>query len=194
MSRPKAVGGQHMAGAARCMLIAAAALMAMAGLARAQLLSLPPGGPIALIGDEPSYLDLGLGSYSAFDHDGKFRTVDGRAEFRFGQKLFYFGPAAGIVANGYGGVDGFAGIYTDIRLGPFRLTPLTSISLYHHGDSHDKNLSGLIEFRSEVTLSYELPGGMRIGLVAAHMSNANIYRRNPGENDFMASLAFPLGF
>jgi lipid A 3-O-deacylase len=193
MSRPNARKGGRWGLLSRLVPAVVGVLLAASGIARAQLLSLPPAGPIALLGDEPSYLDLGLGSYSALDHNGRFNSFMGRAEFRFGEKLFYIGPAVGLVANADGGVDGFAGIYTDIQLGPFDLTPLTSVGLYHHGASDDKDLGGAVEFRTELTLSYRLPGGVRIGVGAAHMSNANIYRRNPGENDFLASVAFPLG-
>jgi len=36
------------------------------------------------------------------------RTGEGRIEFRYGEKLFYIGPAAGVLVNGKGGVYGYA--------------------------------------------------------------------------------------
>ena len=78
-------------------------------------------------GDEPSYLDFGVGAFNAVFRHGQPATAEGRIEFRYGEKLFYIGPAVGLLANARGGVFGYGGLYSDIAFGRFILTPLAGL-------------------------------------------------------------------
>lgn len=175
-------------------LLAAVAMVGGIAAGSAQAQDLPLFGPVYLAGDGPTYLDLALGDYAALDDHPHYRTLGGRAELRFGDKFLFLGPAVGAAINAHGAVEGYAGIYTELHIGPIVITPLTSIGVYHHGDSADKNLHGALEFRSELMASYQFDNGMQLGAMFAHMSNANIYPYNPGENELMVRFALPLTF
>ena len=56
-------------------------------------------------------------------------------ELRGGNKLWYFGPPAGVVFNTDGGVYGYGGIYADVQWGPVVLTPQAGIGAHHQGES-----------------------------------------------------------
>ncbi len=92
-----------------------------------------PPRPLQVIADEPSYIDLAAGAFDIQGHRELPMAPEGRGEFRFGRKLFYVGPAAGVLANTQGGVFGYAGFYADFAWDRFVLTPLGAIGAYHRG-------------------------------------------------------------
>ena len=174
-------------------LLALLALLGLGGSAAfAQSPTRPADRGLQALGDEPSYLDLGVGAFDLQGHRESPPTAEGRVEFRYGQKLFYLGPAAGLLVTTRGGVFGYAGFYTDIVWGRFVLTPLGAVGFYRRGASED--LGGTFQFRTSADLAYEFDGGSRLGLQIAHVSNAGIYKRNPGENEALATYALPLPF
>jgi lipid A 3-O-deacylase len=161
------------------------------GAARGQSVASGPAiGPLHLAGDEPSYLDFGVGAFNIQDHNYSPATGEGRIEFRYGKKLFYLAPALGLLANAQGGVFGYAGVYTDLVFGRFVLTPLGAVGGYHRGGSED--LGGTFQFRLSANLAYELDDHSRIGLQFAHISNADIHNLNPGDNELLVTYAIPL--
>jgi len=80
-----------------------------------------------VLGDEPSYLDLAAGVFDIPIHRGAVTTGEGRVEFRYGGKLFYIGPAVGLLVNGKGGVYGYGGFYADIAFDRLVVTPLAAV-------------------------------------------------------------------
>ena len=42
-------------------------------------------------------------------------------------------------------------------------------------------------------LAYRFDNGHRLGVRAAHISNASIHERNPGEEELLLTYSFPLG-
>lgn len=141
-------------------------------------------GPVEVLGDSRHYIDAGAGVFDFQDKDDKISAA-GRFELRIGKKFHFVGPAIGLLANTDGGVYGYAGIYADFVYGRFVLTPVLSIGGYRQGNSMD--LGGVFEFRESLGLAYRIDGRSRIGIEIAHVSNANIYSVNPGENDIMAT-------
>jgi hypothetical protein len=133
-------------------------------------------GGIRLVDDSPHYLNLAVGSFEAFDDQDN--ALAGQVEFRFGRKLFYLGPLVGLLANGDGGVIGYAGIYLDLALGNFILSPQTGVGAYEKGSS--KELGGTFEFISGLGLSYQFADRSRLGFRYEHISNANLHENNPG--------------
>lgn len=131
---------------------------------------------VRLLGDGPHYLNLAVGSFEFLDDQNA--VLNGQVEFRFGRKLASIGPLAGALANLDGGVIGYAGIYLDLALGSFVLSPQTGISVYERGDG--KNLGGSFEFISGLSLSCEFADRSRLGLRYLHVSNADLYDTNPG--------------
>jgi len=162
------------------------------GAALAQSPSNPAERGLQLLGDEPSYLDFGVGVFNNQGHNHSPATPEGRVEFRYSEKLFYFGPAAGLLVNTRGGVFGYAGIYTDIAWGRFVLTPLGGFGLYSRGSGED--LGGTFQFRLSANLAYEFDGRSRLGVQFAHISNAGIHAKNPGDDELLLTFALPLPF
>lgn len=147
-------------------------------------------GGLSVRGDAPHYLDVGAG---VFDLRATFEDSEGsaagRLEVRGGKKLWFLGPAAGLMSNTDGGVFGYGGIYADIAFGRFVVTPLVAIGGYRQGDS--KNLGGVFQFRQSLGLSYQFQNRHRLGLSVTHSSNAGIYDNNPGVEELYVTYAFP---
>lgn len=164
-----------------------------AGIDAAQAQSTRPmdAGP-QLLGNGPSYIDLGAGAFDIQGHRESPTNPEGRVEFRYGQKFLYFGPLAGVLATTRGGVFGYAGFYTDIVWGRFVLTPVGAFGFYHRGS--DENLGGVFQFRTSANVAYEFDGGSRLGFQFAHISNAGIHKANPGDNEMLVTYGLPLPF
>jgi lipid A 3-O-deacylase len=151
-------------------------------------------GPIALRGDAPSYLELGAGVYDLVGDAHRHMTAAGTLEFHYGRKLFGIGPMAGIIQNIRGGGMVYAGFYSDFAIGPIIITPQAGAGAWWHGGSDDENLGGTWEFRLGLNVAYEFQNKSRLGVRLGHISNKDMYRKNPGDNDVMLTYAFPLGF
>jgi lipid A 3-O-deacylase len=149
--------------------------------------------PIALATEEPSYLELSAGVYDILGDHGLHETFGADAEFHFGQKLFFIGPAVGVIADARGGGMVYAGFYSDLALGPVIVTPLAGIGAWWHGSHQDENLGGTFEFRLSLAAAYEFADRSRLGLRFGHISSAGINKRNPGENDLMMIYDAPFG-
>jgi lipid A 3-O-deacylase len=169
-------------------------LALLAGEARADGSGLDLG-PIQIKGDEPSYGDLGLGAFNIQRHRESPTDGEGHIELRYGRKLFYLGPALGFLGDTRGGFFGYGGFYSDVALGPFVLTGLAGAGGYDRGSSADSiDLGGTFEFRLSADLAYEFDDESRFGVQFAHISNAGLHDRNPGENELLLTYAVPLRF
>ena len=77
----------------------------------------------------------------------------------------------------------YSGIEWNVEIGPFDFTPSFAPGLYDKGDG--KDLGHIIEFKSEVQLSYGLSESTSFGASYNHVSNASIGDKNPGANSYM---------
>jgi hypothetical protein len=146
-------------------------------------------GPVQVLGDGPSYLDFAAGAFNAQGNRDSSATAEARLEFRYGRKLWIFGPAVGVLGNLQGGVYAYGGIYSDLRWGRIVVTPLAGAGAYHRGGSED--LGGVFQFRLSLGIAYEFTDSSRLGLQIAHLSNANIHDKNPSENELLLTYAIP---
>ncbi|QBQ55308.1 acyloxyacyl hydrolase [Nitrosococcus wardiae] len=146
-------------------------------------------GDIEFLGNEPSYLDLGAGAFNFNDDE---TSAAGYIEYRYGKKLLFIGPVIGLMANTDGGVFGYGGIYANLKYQKLIITPLATLGGYHQGGS--KDLGGTFQFKTGINFAYQFDGGSRLGIRLAHVSNANIHDRNPGENEIFLTYALPLAF
>jgi hypothetical protein len=142
-------------------------------------------GGVELRGQAPHYVEVGAGVFDLGDDD----SVAGRIELKGGNKLWFLGPAIGLLANTDGGVFGYGGVYADIAYGNFVLTPFFALGGYAEGDGPD--LGGVFQFRSSIALSYEFASKARLGLSFAHISNADIYDENPGAEEIYVFYSMP---
>ena len=71
-------------------------------------------------------------------------------------------------------------------LGDLIFTPSFAPGLYHEGDG--KDLGHVLEFKSEIQLSYKLSKDANIGFSYNHISNASLGDKNPGANSYEFNL------
>ncbi len=170
------------------------------------LIMLPPGqaaaqsendgslrlSPAGLATPDPSYVELGAGAYDLIGDHAKLETFAASAEFHFARKLFFIGPAIGVIGDARGGGMVYAAFYGDIPLGPVIVTPLAGLGAWWKGGRTDENLGGTFQFRLSLETAYQFDGGSRLGVRFGHISSADINKHNPGENDLMLTYGLPL--
>lgn len=145
-------------------------------------------GPIVVHGSEADHLSVGAG---VFDFRRHSAAAAGTVEYRFGRKLFMIGPALGLMANADGGLFGYAGVYADLSHENFYITPQAGLGGYREGDGPD--LGGAFQFRLSLDFAWRFANGHRLGIRAAHISNAYTHDINPGEEELLLMYSFPLG-
>jgi lipid A 3-O-deacylase len=80
----------------------------------------------------------------------------------------------------------YSGIEWNIDMGSFEFTPSFTPGLYHEGDG--KDLGHVLEFKTEVQLSYTLSNRTSFGMSYNHVSNASLGDKNPGANSYEFNL------
>ena len=169
-------------------LLGALSLMASAACADgASTTAFAHLGPIVVHGNEADNLLLGAGLFDLRDDTSGAGTV----EYRFGRKVFLVGFALGLMANTDGGLFGYVGAYADLSYKKLYVTPQLAMGGYGEGSSTD--LGGVFQFRESLDLAYRFDNGHRLGIRAAHISNAAIHDINPGEEELLLTYSFPIG-
>lgn len=131
-------------------------------------------------GDLPRVI-AGVGIFDVA-RDGE---TEGRVEFRLGRSFLIFNPMVGVLGTASGATYGYAGLNFDVNLpGPYDFALNSAVGAYHRGDG--RNLGGVIEFRSGIEFHYSMLKFVGLGVGYHHISNASLYKRNPGAN----SLSF----
>ena len=77
----------------------------------------------------------------------------------------------------------YTGVQAQYKLGILNITPSFTPGLYHEGDG--KDLGHMLEFKSEVQLSFDLSKNTELGFSYNHLSNASLGDKNPGANSYM---------
>ena len=81
----------------------------------------------------------------------------------------------------------YSGIEWNVDMGGGLIfTPSFAPGLYHEGDG--KDLGHVLEFKSEVQLSYDASNRTSVGFSYNHVSNASLGDKNPGANSYMFNL------
>ena len=80
----------------------------------------------------------------------------------------------------------YTGIEWNMDMGGMVFTPSFAPGLYHEGDG--KDLGHILEFKSEVQLSYESSDSTSFGVSYNHVSNASLGDKNPGANSYMLNF------
>ncbi len=145
-------------------------------------------GNFELLGDSPHYLEPGIGAFDFNTEGDGEESAAAKVDLRFGKKFYFVGPALGLMANIDGGVFGYGGLYFDLVYRKFVATPLLGLGGYHQGDS--KDLGGIFQFRSAMTIAYQLDARSRLGFHVGHISNRKIHDDNPGEEEIYLTYAF----
>ncbi len=77
----------------------------------------------------------------------------------------------------------YTGIEWNVDMGELVFTPSFAPGLYHEGDG--KDLGHILEFKSEIQLSYATSDMSSFGISYNHVSNASLGDKNPGANSYM---------
>ena len=78
----------------------------------------------------------------------------------------------------------YTGVEWNVDMGnKMTFTPSFAPGLYHEGDG--KDLGHVLEFKSEVQLSYLASDDMSFGISYNHVSNASLGDKNPGANSYV---------
>ena len=77
----------------------------------------------------------------------------------------------------------YTGVQAQYNLGFLNIIPSFTPGLYNHGDG--KDLGHMLEFKSEVQISLDLPKDSQFGFSYNHLSNASVGDKNPGANSYM---------
>ena len=92
-------------------------------------------------------------------------------------------PVTGFLVTGDTATYLYTGVQAEYNLGKLNLTPSFTPGLYGQGDG--KDLGHLVEFKSEVQLSFDLFKDSELGFSYNHISNASLGEKNPGANSYM---------
>ena len=135
-----------------------------------------------------SALALSAGAYDV----ARTRPAEVGFEYRLSSRAWKLVPAIGGVVTEDGTFWAYAGLRRPFRIGrDWLLTPGFGVSLYDEGGA-GKDLGGPLQFRSSLELSRPLGGGQSLGLAVYHLSNASIYKDNPGSNSVVLRWALPV--
>ena len=77
----------------------------------------------------------------------------------------------------------YTGVQAEYEIGSFNFTP--SFAPGYYGKGNGKDLGSVIEFKTEVQVTYDLSEGSHLGMSYNHISNASIGAKNPGANSYM---------
>ena len=77
----------------------------------------------------------------------------------------------------------YTGVQAMYKVGNINITPSFTPGIYNQGDG--KDLGHIVEFKSEVQLSLDLPKESQFGFSYNHLSNASLGDKNPGANSYM---------
>lgn len=138
----------------------------------------------------PVYLTPYVGAFDVSDE--RYRKAMAGAELRFANVHEYFVPKIGGFATTKGSSYVYAGFNLDFPFFDRQLYITPGFAVGAYAKNKGKRLGGVLEFRSSIEASYRCPNKHRIGLALSHISNASIYKKNPGEEDVVLSYSIPI--
>ncbi|HUC65814.1 MAG TPA: acyloxyacyl hydrolase [Stellaceae bacterium] len=139
--------------------------------------------------DDGDLLTIGGGAYNVL-HNKKEAQL--RTEYRFGYRFLYIiRPIAGVLATNKGSFYGYGGFRLDAQIGEhFVITPELAVGGWSQGGG--KDLGGTLEFKSGGEFAYRFSDNSRLGFLFDHISNAGIYKKNPGVESAMLMYSIPI--
>jgi len=122
-----------------------------------------------------------------FSDDGKRSTLIGfqhqNVDLNRDTFLGNLSPITGLMFTADNAAYIYTGVQTHYSLGALNIIPSFAPGLYEQGDG--KDLGHIMEFKSEVQLSLDLPKDSQFGFSYNHLSNASLGDKNPGANSYM---------
>ena len=142
-----------------------------------------------------SFLFMNMGSASAdnlnfytgmfdFSDDGKKSNLFGVQHINTEDSYFEnLQPLTGAMITADNATYFYKGFQIQNGDGAFKFTPSFTPGLYFEGDG--KALGHVIEFKTELQISFEISSNSELGFSYNHISNASLGDKNPGANSYM---------
>ena len=122
-----------------------------------------------------------------FSDDGKRSTLIGfqhqNENLNRDTFLGNLSPITGVLITSDNAGYIYTGVQAQYKIGILNITPSFTPGLYHEGNG--KDLGHMLEFKSEVQLSFDLSKNSELGFSYNHLSNASLGDKNPGANSYM---------
>ncbi len=136
--------------------------------------------------------DIYIAPYvGAFEVLREGTTSLGGVEGRIGKTAQYVVPKVGLFITGDNARYFYTGFNLDFEYKQYAITPGLAMGAYSKGNG--KNLGGTIEFYSSIEVGYRFEqNGHRLGVSLGHLSNAGIYKKNPGIEDLRLVYSIPM--
>jgi len=140
--------------------------------------------------DDPDLLSAGAGVYN-FLRDSKEAQL--RLEYDFSYRFVYFiRPIVGMFATNERSFYGYGGLRVDFEICQHVvLIPEAAVGYWSRGDG--KNLGGATEFKTGGEIAYRFDDYSRLGVLFDHISNAGIFKTNPGVESLLIIYSIPIG-
>jgi hypothetical protein len=143
--------------------------------------------------DDPPRAALGAGAFDITPGNSRkaATAAEFRAEYRFGDVLWFVSPFIGVMGTSDTAFYGYGGFGIDINFGPnVVLTPNVAGGFFARGSGTD--LGSWWEFRSGVELAWRFSNMSRLGIAFSHMSNSGLTKQNPGAQSLLLIYSLPL--
>jgi len=92
-------------------------------------------------------------------------------------------PITGAFVTADTAVYVYTGVQANYELGKINFTPSFAPGLYGKGDG--KDLGHIVEFKTELQISFNFLSDSQLGFSYNHLSNASLGSKNPGANSYM---------
>ena len=92
-------------------------------------------------------------------------------------------PVTGVMLTADSASYIYTGIQAQYNIGKLKIIPSFTPGIYGEGDG--KDLGHVVEFKSELQLSFDLFENSEFGFSYNHISNASLSEKNPGANSYM---------
>ena len=118
-------------------------------------------------------------------------SIEGRLEYRLDKSNWKLDPFIGVMGNSDEAKYIYFGTYSEfVFFNKLVLSPSSALGFYFRGKS--KDLSFILEFRSQFEVSYRFSNSMKLGLSLTHISNAGIKPPNISVESLALTLIFPI--
>jgi len=92
-------------------------------------------------------------------------------------------PITGVFVTADTAAYVYTGVQANYKLGKINFTPSFAPGLYSKGDG--KDLGHVVEFKTELQISFNFLSNSQLGFSYNHLSNASLGTKNPGANSYM---------
>lgn len=146
---------------------------------------------LALADEKKIFLTPYVGVFDTLRRDHKLLAG---LEARYDSAHQYIKPKVGIFVNSKNSNYLYTGFNVELPIYHDKLFISPGFAVGAYSKHRGKNLGGTLEFYSNLELSYKISYDHRIGINFGHISNASIYKKNPGTENLLLTYSIPISF